>query len=919
MSKLVIVESPGKIKKIKQILGAGYEVAASVGHIMDLDPKVTLDDVSNDKYKLFYRIKSDRYDVVSKLKSLAGEADEVFIATDKDREGEVIALNIAQVLNLNKPKRIAFAEITKNEIMTAIKNPRDIDYNLVDAQQARRVLDIIVGYDVSPILWSTINAKSAGRVQSVVVRLIIEKENEIKEFFKKDSSSFFRFKGVFESKKNKQFNASLVKIKTVANATTKAVAKVASKTVSKTTKSKTAKDIKEENEEEDDGNKIVSVEGARKLMESLTKASFKVSSIITKPSQSNPSEPFTTSTMQQTASQKLKLNSKRCMQAAQHLYEAGYITYMRTDSINLSDDALDNIQKYVLEKYGADYHRLTKYKSKLANTQEAHEAIRPTHVEVEDVEKKDKIGNDEQRLYRLIWKRTVASQMAPAKFNITTYTIDISNNDSYNFVTQYTDTVFPGYLVVYNIQEADDGEDENKDNSKSLDLKEGDNVTNISIEAKQEYEKPPTRYNEASLLKLMDPKNMNIGRPSTYANILQVIQERQYVKTGSIDGVQKEQITIRYENKKISEEVGNITIGKETDKLIGTELGRITTELLVKHFPKILDYKFTSDMEILLDDISNGSKKWEVMVKEFYNYIHPIVMQMKTNLPALKPDRETRLLGTLNDEEIYAERGRYGPMIRRTHGKTNKYAAINPPLTIESITLEDALALFEFPKTLGKHNNKNVIVNKGRYGYYLTYGIHTITSSLQEQVANELDINGAIELINKKIITEIKDGATTFYVINGAYGPYIESHYGKETTTSKIPPTYKAEELDLIAIKDIIASAKPKASKTASKTISKTISKTASKIASNAIEINDDDMNDNRKPKPKKVIRKKKDEIVEKIPKKPVVKRTIKSTTKLSTKSSIKSDGESNSSNNSSTAAKAKIQSNQTNQTYMFD
>jgi len=629
---LVIVESPGKIKKLQTILGDKYQVVASVGHIIDLHPKKMSIDIKNNFKPEYFIIGSsdivgDKYDkrfdktnVVVDLRKFAKKADDILLAADEDREGEMIAWSVAHILELDikKAKRITFNSITKTELEKAIKNPRTIDMDLVDAQKSRRILDRIIGFEISPILWKSIGASlSAGRVQSVVTRLLIEKENEIKEFLQKENTDYFKFTGIFGINK-KKLNAILFD-------------------------SKGKNRVKLENESQ-----------ARNLMKLFSKSDYTIKDIIEKDSIKNPSPPFTTSTLVQEASRKLGFTVKRTNSAAQKLYEAGYITYMRTDSVNLSKEAMENIKKYVLAKYGEDYYRGINYEAKTKNTQEAHEACRPTDVSIEFIKEsaKDKIGNDEIKLYLLIWKRTVASQMKPAKIKLTDIHISSNKVKDYVFLSQISNIAFAGFLKVYNIKniekdEKNDDSDDELDEESIVEIKLpkiGSEVSVDNIIGEQEYMKPPTRYNEASLVNKLDPKNLNIGRPSTYGTIFSTIQDRGYVITGDIEGLEKDSLIICWDGAKIKETMKKVLIGKETNRLIPTSLGILVTDFLIKNFAQIVDYNFTALMEELLDKIAEGKKVWYKILEEFYNNFHPVVEKLLKSKDTVKSDM-TRVLG----------------------------------------------------------------------------------------------------------------------------------------------------------------------------------------------------------------------------------------------------------------------------------
>ena len=803
---LVIVESPGKIKKLQAILGDKYIVMASKGHILDLHPKKMSINIENKFEPEYYIMGSfetdkskkrflDKTEIVNELKKVAKKASDVLLAADEDREGEMIAWSVAKELNLDvkKAKRIAFNSITKIELEKAIKNPRTIDMDLVDAQKSRRILDRLIGFEISPILWKSIGASlSAGRVQSVVVRLLIDKENEIKEFLQKENTSYFKFNGLFEVSKNKKLNSTLYEKK----------AKKTAKISTKTTKAKSKKTETEHEEKSDikfEKAKIENESTARTLMKSLMKSEFTIKDIIEKDSLRQPSPPFTTSTLVQEAARKIGFTVKRTNSAAQKLYEAGYITYMRTDSVNLSSEALENIKKFILEKYGKEYHRGLNYEAKSKNTQEAHEACRPTDVFVENVKEGGKeIGSDESKLYNLIWKRSVASQMQPAKIKLTDIIIDPSKVAEYSFMSQISNIDFPGFLLVYNVKnlekesngEGEDNGDDNKeiDEDTIVDIKLPKIGTKLDVDnitGEQEYQKPQSRYNEASLVNKLDPKNLNIGRPSTYGAIINTIQERNYVIMSNIEGIEKDSILMEWNGgDKMKESVNKVVIGKENNKLIPTSLGMLVTDFLIKNFNQIVDYKFTAKMEELLDKIAEGKKVWYTVLQEFYDTFHPIVKTLLESKSTVKSDM-TRVIGnhpTLG-HEIVATIARFGAVIKMCTTKTKCiYAPIKEPLTKDTITLEQALKLLEYPKELGKHDGMQISLNKGKHGLYLKWGdVKASIEGLPEEIIikdkENITFDEAVQVIKNKrknVLWEKNDAKVMYTILKGPYGNYID-------------------------------------------------------------------------------------------------------------------------------------------------
>jgi len=810
---LVIVESPGKIKKIQDILGDDYIVTASVGHILDLASDKMSVDIKNN-FEPEYIGLTGKDTVINDIKKLASKTDDVLLATDEDREGEMIAWSLAYILNLKNAKRITFNSITSEELLKAVKSPRKIDDNLVDAQKTRRILDRIVGYEISPILWKSIGqALSAGRVQSVVVKLILDREEEIEEFIKTKLKSHFIINGKFLDTKNVDFIANLY--------TTKK-----SKVIVDDEDEK--KDEKKDVKEEDDKSEGTLLKGSKaliedkqttlKLLKEMMKAKFTIGGIGTKKSFRKPSPPFTTSTLQQESARKLGFSIKRTMTAAQHLYEAGHITYMRTDSVSLSKEAMDKINKYVLTTFGKEYSNPTEYKGKSANTQEAHEAVRPTHVEVRKIEEKGKILSDEVKLYELIWKRSIASQMKPAIFNINTTQILISTLKDYYFTTQVSTVLFNGFLAVYNIKNVED-DGENNDDTKSISLPAvGKEINYKEIIGEELYNKPPSRYNEASLVNKLDPENLNIGRPSTYASIIGKIQEKEYVVKQDHQGIEKDTITLILKNKNISEESNKVTIGKELSKLTPTNIGKVVTKYLVQYFPDIMDYKFTSDMEDKLDNIAEGKSKWIKVLDEFYKDFHPVVEKLIAEKVRFM-DIDKKIIGKDKDgNNIVVTTKKYGPVvfIEDNKGKSLNMAPIKVPLTTDNITLKDALEILSYPKSLGKIDRKEIKLYKGKFGFYVKFGDENI-SLAKLNIENEEDITldkikELIEEKKKKYLWEGKDGKITYLVLEGPYGKFInvtdKSKKTNKPLNVKLPEDVKIEELTLDKIKTLVEEGK---------------------------------------------------------------------------------------------------------------
>lgn len=746
---LVVVESPAKIKKFNDILGSKYKTMASVGHIIDLDPKKMSVDLKT--FIPTYITIKGKDSVVEKLKEAYAKADDILLASDLDREGEAISWTIKEVLKLKNPKRITTDSITKEAILKAVENPRKIDMNLVHSQQARRILDRIIGYEISPILWKTIGmALSAGRVQSVVVRLIVERETEITKFFNSKLMTFFKITALFE----KNIKADLVENKKIV--------------------------------------KIDNIDDARDIINKCSKSDFKVTEISKKDSYRNPPPPFTTASLQQEASRKLSFNVKKTMAIAQHLYEEGYITYMRTDSINISKEGMKEIKESILELYGSNYYREKIYKSK-GNTQEAHECIRPTHPKRKSIAE-NKYGDDGKRLYNLIWKRTMACQMSPAKLEITTILIDISKVKKYKFMSEFENVIFDGFLKIY----------EKEEETKTVKVKEGDMIDCKEIKGTQEYKKPPTRFDEASLVKQMSPEHLNIGRPSTYGNIIEKIQDRNYVKKTDIDGVKVEQFVITWNGKKILENKTDIILGKETNKLVPTNLGVIVTEFLIKYFNEIMDYEFTAEMEKSLDNIAEGKLDHNKLLKNFYKKFHPLVEKLIEKSKELK-EKNTRILGKhpKNGYEITTIITRFGPAIKMCNPENKKdcvFAPIKEPLTIGTITLKDAIQLLEYPKLLGKYNEEDVKISKGKFGIYIKHGKKNI--SIGEKSESDITLEEAIKLIKEKEKGELwkaADKKASYVMLEGKYGRYVNVKPKKgKSINVKVPDDVKEMTIEKV-------------------------------------------------------------------------------------------------------------------------
>jgi DNA topoisomerase-1 len=872
---LVIVESSGKVDKIQHILGKDYTIMACWGHIIDLD-KHNISINFDDNFEPKYSVIEGKEDVIRKLKKTYDKLDDILLATDMDREGEMIAWSLARELGLKNPKRIVFTEITKKGLTDAVKSPSKINNNIVDAQKLRRLLDRIIGYRISPLLWKSIGGGglSAGRVQSVVVKLIIEKENEITKFFDEDSDTFFKTTGEFIDKNKRVFKSHLYTTNT----------KYQDDDDEKSIKSDSSSDSSEEDSEMRNGKlaKIKKADDARNVMKYIMKSSFKISAIGEKESIRKPSAPFTTSTLQQEASRKYGFTSKRTMLAAQHLYEAGHITYMRTDSVNLSDEALKTIGDFIVNKYGKEYHKKMNYSSKAKNTQEAHEAIRPTEPATIGISanSKSKIDSDEVRLYSLIWKRAVASQMTPAKFNVVSIQIDINQLDEpknkhlkdYYFMTQIEKNIFLGFLAVYNLTNTENDDDNDQDEKVDINMTiptVGTSLKPQSIVSTQDYKRPPVRYNEATLVGKLDPKNLNIGRPSTYASIIEKIQKTGYVNKEDNEGKEKKSLVIKWDGEnKLKEDTHKVILGKDKNKFVPTSLGILVTDFLVKHFPEIMDYKFTATMENNLDDVADGKLKWNKVLDKFYKTFQPLVEKLDKTIKVKEiVDNHEKSLGVHPEtgKKIVATIAKFGPIVKMAKEGENKwdYAPIKKPLTLEKITLDDAVKLFEFPKILGKYEKKVVTLNRGKFGYYLRVGSDkdAMTVALPEDDMDDFDLDDAIAAIeekNKKNLWSGKDDKTRYIVLDGQYGRYISAHPLKGKSkgkTCKLPEGIEPSDLTVEKVIEIMANS------WSNKKSKKTTTKKGSKKENNS----DDDQ------KPKKVSTKK----AESKPKKAQVKKMI--------------------------------------------
>jgi DNA topoisomerase I len=774
---LLIVESPAKAKTIEGYLGKDFTVKSSYGHIRDLIKSEDAIDIANN-FEQKYEVPADKKQVVSDLKKLAKEADMVWLASDEDREGEAISWHLFETLGLKDAttKRIVFHEITKPAIMKAIENPRKIDYNLVNAQQARRVLDRLVGFELSPVLWKKVKPSlSAGRVQSVAVRLIVDREREVNKF---TSEAAFKIVAIF-GKGKEAFKAEL-------------------------------------------SERWAKQEDAEKFLQDCINADFDVKSLDTRPAKRSPAAPFTTSTLQQEASRKLGFSVSRTMTVAQKLYESGHITYMRTDSVNLSDTALNAAAEEIVSAYGDKYHQHRKYKTKSAGAQEAHEAIRPTYFN------QHTIGGDgsEKRLYELIWKRAIASQMSEAQFEKTVAKISISTRKE-ELVANGEVMKFDGFLKVY--LESNDEEEETDTQTDSEDtmlppLTKGQRLVLQEMSATERYSRPPARYTEASLVKKLE--ELGIGRPSTYAPTISTIQNRGYVVKEEREGKQRAYRVLTLKGGNIQKEEKSENTGAEKNKLFPTDIGAVVNDFLVNHFEGIVDFNFTASVEKQFDEIAQGLTEWTKMIRTFYDPFHKNVESTIQTADKATGERE---LGThpVSGKKVSVRIGRYGPFVQVGENATEEepekplYASLRNGQSIETISMEDALELFKLPKKVGIFEDKDMTVAIGKFGPYIRH--NSVFVSLPKGI-DPLDVTeeGAIELILEKRKKDAEklikafDEDPTVKILNGRWGPYIE--FGKQNV--KIPKDKQPLELTFEECK-ALAAADEKAPKKGGKKFTK--------------------------------------------------------------------------------------------------
>lgn len=725
VKNLVIVESPAKAKTIEKFLGKDFLVKSSFGHIRDLDGKNLSVDINNG-FEPEYSIPADKKKLVAELKKLAKEAETVWLASDEDREGEAISWHLLEALGLDesKTKRIVFHEITKNAITKAVENPRKIDRNLVDAQQARRILDRLVGYELSPVLWKKVKPSlSAGRVQSVSVRLIVEREREIQNF---KSQSAFKVMANFIVGGNVSLKAELPK-------------------------------------------RFSTKKEAEDFLNSCKNAEYVIEGLETKPSKKSPAPPFTTSTLQQEAGRKLGFSVLQTMTVAQKLYEAGNITYMRTDSVNLSNEAIGAAKKEIISAYGEEYSQVRKFTTKSKGAQEAHEAIRPTYMNAHTIS-----GDPSQsRLYELIWKRAVASQMSEAKLEKTTVTINITTNKE-KFVAKGEVLIFDGFLKLY--MESTDDENSEDDESILPPLKQGEKLQLKDIVAAERFTLNPPRYTEASLVRKLE--ELGIGRPSTYAPTITTIVKRGYVVKEDRDGKERDFLVLTFKNNQVSAQSKSEIYGTEKKKMFPSDIGVIVTDFLVENFNKVMDYGFTAKVEEQFDEIAEGQKKWNKMIEEFYNPFHKSIEDTMQNAERASGER---VLGVDPEtkKEVIVRIGKFGAMVQI--GKVDdeekpKFASLQSGQTIENISLKQALDLFKFPKTLGTHQGTEVVVAIGRFGPYVKLDKLFVSIPKNEDIGT-IDLKRALELISEKQQADAPiDSYENLPVQKGTgkFGPFIK-------------------------------------------------------------------------------------------------------------------------------------------------
>ena len=731
MKTLIIVESPAKARTIQKILGSDFIVKSSFGHVRDLEKKNMGIDVNNN-FKPKYVTLSTRYKQITEIKSAYKDCNDIILASDEDREGEAIAWHLATVLKINNPKRIVFHEITATAIKNALQNIGTINMGMVNAQQGRRILDRLVGFEISPLLWKYIKTSlSAGRVQSLVTRIIIDRENEIEKF---ERESYYKVTSLFMNKLCGELD----------------------------------KNFRKRDE-------------CLTFLNDCKSAKFTIIDIQKKKVKRYPAAPFITSTLQQEAGKKLNMSSKMIMDIAQKLYENGFITYHRTDSTNLSDDIIGQISNFVIQNFGKEYLNIRKYKTKTKSAQEAHEAIRPTSINRISLDNTDGIIPQMKKLYQMIWKRTVASQMAPTEVEIYQIKINISNRPE-QFIAKAEKIIFPGFRKVYDYKEANEDDDKNgkeigTNQLKIIEsLKLGMLLEYQNIICTEKFTNPIGRYSEPTLIKKME--NLGIGRPSTYASIISIIQEREYVVKETRKGKKVDFLIIKLEKEKeyIKEEKGETILETERNKLFPTDIGHATNKFLLENFENIMDYQFTSRVEEELDEIANGKKVWSDVVARFYKTFHPQVDKMNAEANKGQNGKNKRLVGKERgtDKNIYAYIGKFGPVLQIGEGNKDgdvKYVGLKKDQSIDKITEEEANVLLKYPRKMGMYEDKEILLREGRYGLYLEYNGKNY--GFEKDMGEDITLKQAKECIEKRDKKIIKEIGKTIKIMNGEYGPFI--------------------------------------------------------------------------------------------------------------------------------------------------
>lgn len=766
---LVIVESPAKAKTIEKFLGSDYKVLSSYGHIRDLKKKEF--SIDTDTFTPEYEIPDEKAKLVNELKSQAEKAETVWLASDEDREGEAISWHLYEVLNL-KPehtKRIVFHEITKPAILSAIEHPRQIDLNLVNAQQARRVLDRIVGFKLSPVLWKKVKpALSAGRVQSVAVRLIVEKEREIQQF---KSEANYRVTALFEVPENK------TEIKAELN------------------------------------QRFKTKEEAMAFLENCKQAAFRIDDIATRPQKRTPSAPFTTSTLQQEAAHKLGFTVAQTMMIAQKLYESGKITYMRTDSVNLSSLCINACIQVITDSMGSQYVKSRQFQTKSKGAQEAHEAIRPTYMDQTEIDGTPQ----EKRLYDLIWKRTIASQMADAELEKTTVSIQ-SDKSQYTFVATGEVIKFDGFLKVYRETRDEDTEANDTESGLLPPLSIGETLNRKEVTATQRFSQHPPRYNEASLVKKLE--ELGIGRPSTYAPTISTIQQREYVTKGDKSGEEKEQTTLTLKQDQISESTKQTIIGAERNKLIPTDVGIVVNDFLLQFFPEIMDYNFTAEVEKRFDEVAEGKTEWTKLMQDFYQEFSPLVEKTLNVKSEHKVGERELGKDPKSGKPVFVKIGRFGPVVQigsADDKEKPRFAQMKQGQSMETITLDEALDLFKLPRTLGEFEGTEVSVGAGRFGPYILHDKKYVSIPAGKDPLS-ITLDEAVTLIQEKRKAEEERHLKTFEeepeleILNGRYGPYL-AYKGKNYRLPK-NLAEKARDLSLEECMEVIKEQDEKPAKT---------------------------------------------------------------------------------------------------------